>query len=138
VGYFAIPGLGLIGIGVVYLTLRTVQLVVMTTISQHYFKVKYGWKFLLSLLLVLLISIGIGIGLYLGVFQAWIGMKIFEIPISPNSVVFLDLGRLISFIFSAILFVGLTLVFKLFTKKDYQFIKNQVKVYLEIRASRNK
>ncbi|MHA1408690.1 MAG: lipopolysaccharide biosynthesis protein, partial [Candidatus Heimdallarchaeaceae archaeon] len=37
VGYFAIPGLGLIGIGVVYLTLRTVQLVVMTTISQHYF-----------------------------------------------------------------------------------------------------
>jgi len=59
--YFIILTLGLIGLGLVYLSLTSVQFFILFFVSQHYFKVKFEIKLIIKILVLCEVSIGTGI-----------------------------------------------------------------------------
>ncbi|GAG81873.1 unnamed protein product, partial [marine sediment metagenome] len=120
VGVFIIPSLGLIGLGIVYLLISTIQFIVLIIVSQHYFKNKYDISLIIRLIAVCIIAIGIGMFLRNIVFIN-----------NPHSL-------LISYSISSAVFAGSVILFKLISLKDVSFLKNLVNSYLSIIKSKSK
>ncbi|MHA2358320.1 MAG: hypothetical protein ACXABK_06095, partial [Candidatus Heimdallarchaeaceae archaeon] len=118
VGYFIIPRLGLIGIGIVYVILRVIQFVFLFTVSQRYFKVNYRITDYLKLALAAIMSIGIGVVFYFYVF----------VPQTNNSII-------LSFTISLIIYIGLVILLKLFTRKDLNYLMNIFLTYRTLRST---
>jgi len=118
VGYFIIPILGLIGIGIVFVILRVIQFTFLFTVSQRYFKVNYRIMDYLKLVFSAIFSVGIGVIFYFFVF-------------TPQT----DTAIIVSFSISLILYVSLVLLLRLFTKKDLRYLMNIFYTYRNLRAA---
>jgi len=116
--YFLIPIMGLMGIGIVFITIKAIKLLILLIVSQRYFKVHYNYWIILKILLAAGISIGVGV--------------IFNLYVIQGT---LTITLLVPFSISAALFVGLVFLFRLIKKEDYTFVKSLVKSYLETRAT---
>ena len=114
ISYFSIINLGLIGMGITYLSLTSIQFFILIFVSQHYFKVKYDKIIFLKLLLTIIFSICIGC--------------IFHFLIFLN----FEYSILVSFLIGTIFYTILVIVLKLLTRKDFDFLKSLVKNYLSI------
>ena len=118
VAIFVLPRTGLIGIGIVYIIFKGLYFTFMFIVSQKYFKVDYNILLLVRLILATAISIGVGLIFYF-----------FVINLEYR------FTRLISFSISGVIFLILVLAFRLFTKKDIQFLKSMVITFKEIRSA---
>ncbi|MCG3221480.1 MAG: hypothetical protein H7641_08875 [Candidatus Heimdallarchaeota archaeon] len=116
--YFLIPTMGLLGIGVVYVVIKGSNLIVLTIVSQRYFKIHYDYKVVLKILVSAIVSIGIGIIFNLYVIEGGINITL-----------------IVPFLISAILYVGLIFLFRLIKKEDYNFVKTLVKSYISTRTT---
>ncbi|MHA1400484.1 MAG: oligosaccharide flippase family protein [Candidatus Heimdallarchaeaceae archaeon] len=121
VGIFAIPKFGLIGVGIVYSTLRIVQFSIQFIISQKYFKLEIGLKLVIKIIFSSLIAICVGALFYFYVFS--------------NKT---DLTMLASFTIATILYFLVALSLKLLTRRDIAFVKQQVEFYKKIKLIKNK
>ena len=113
---FVLPKYGLIGIGIVYVLFKGLNFTFMFIVSQKYFKVDYSIKLLLRLIIATAISIGMGLIFYFLVFNLEYRFNL-----------------LLSFSLGGVIFLILVLIFRLFTKKDIQFVKSLVTTFKDIR-----
>ena len=118
VGVFTIPHLQLIGLGLSYLCIPLIQFLFLMAVSQHYFKIRYDPRLLIKLLLSLIISISIGV--------------LLNFMIIKNS----QYTILISYSISAVIFLLLSFILRLITKKDIVFIKNLITTYRDLIAAK--
>ena len=114
IGYFSIINLGLIGMGITYLSLTSFQFFILIFVSQYYFKIKYNLRIFAKLILTIGVSISIGC--------------IFHFVVFTNQAYSL----LYSFLISSVIYTVLVLILKLFTRKDINFIVSLVKNYLAL------
>ncbi|NPD90345.1 MAG: hypothetical protein HGN29_16655 [Asgard group archaeon] len=115
--YFLIPSLGLLGIGIVYLIIKGSNLIMLTIVSQRYFKIHYDYKIVVKILIAALISIGIGVIFNLFVIEGGINIDL-----------------VVPFLISTVIYIGLIFLFRLIKKEDYNFAKNLVKSYINNRT----
>ncbi len=114
VAYFTIPINGLFGLSLAFLTRRTTYLIGFFIVSQHYFKINYKIKEIFHIISLFIVSAGIGALLYFFAFD------------------FLGLWNVtVSFSISTLIFVGLTFLTKLVTKKDSIFVVDLFRNYLK-------
>jgi O-antigen/teichoic acid export membrane protein len=118
VAYFAIPIIGLLAIGIVYVTIKLIHFIILLTVSQHYFKIQHDYRSILKILVAAIISIGIGI--------------IFNLYVIPGGIYTVTS---VSYLISTILYVGLVFLFRLIKRDDYNFVKNLVKSFIETRTT---
>jgi len=118
-GYFIIPTLGLIGLGLVYLSLTSIQFFILFFVSQHYFKVKFEIKLIIKILVLCGVSIGTGI--------------IFNVTIFSFS----EYSLIYSFLLSSFIYIIGIFPLKLVGKKDIDFLKSVIKTYINIIKSKN-
>jgi len=119
IGYFIIPTLGLIGLGLVYLSLTSIQFFILFFVSQHYFKVKFEIKLIIKILVLCGVSIGTGI--------------IFNATIFSSS----EYSLIYSFLLSSLIYIIGIFPLRLIGKKDIDFLKSVIKTYINIIKSKN-
>ncbi len=116
---YAIPQYGLIGIGIVYFTLRFVQFIIQFIISQRYFKLNLKLTLLTKILVLTATSIGV-----------FVFLQLFLLSFLES-----ETRMIVSSIISTFTFLILAIVFKLQTKRDLAFIKQQILFYRSLRNS---
>jgi O-antigen/teichoic acid export membrane protein len=116
--YFLIPLMGLLGIGVVLIIIKSIHYLITFSVSQRYFKVKYNLWIIIRILLAAGIAIGVGV--------------IFNLFVIEGD---LMISLLVPFLISAGVYLVLIFLFRLIKKEDYIFVKNLVQTYLETRKS---
>lgn len=118
IAYFTIPIMGLLAIGIVYITIKFTHFIVLLIVSQHYFKIHHDYRSILKTLAAAIISIGIGV-----IFnQLVITGGIYTVTVVP-------------FLISTVLYIGFVFLFKLIKRDDYNFVKNLVKSFIETRTT---